>query len=398
MQPMDAGVGWNDPSAIPPNSAYMRQAAGVVVNERTALQLSAVWACVRLLSQTLSCLPLHSYRRIDGVRVEVPNPPSLVADPFPGLEIHEGLAQGLVSYLLRGNAYYHVLDRDRVLGTPTSLDPIHPDNVKIDMRAGRISYEINRRPVPTADVLHIRGMTLPGAAVGLSPVQYEAITIGIGLAADEYGSRFFSQGAHPDAVLQTDQTLSRDAAKTLAQDIQTAHGGLSQSHLPLVLEGGLKWQPISIPPEEAQFLATKGYQKSDIAMIYGVPPHLIGDTDKSTSWGRGIEEQTLGFLNFTLRPLMVAWEASWSRQLPRGQFARFNAKELLRTNVLARYQSYILARTGGWLNNDEIRADEDEEPIPDGSGQDYAAPLNSNVSVANESMRPGMGSQDDIAT
>lgn len=382
-QPLDAGVGWSDPSAIPPNSAYSRQLAGVVVNDTTALQIMSVMACLRLISNTVSQLPLDSFVRKNGMRIPVDPSPQIVAEPFVDVTREEGFQMGILSLMLRGNAYYHVLARDR-MGWPILLDPLPPHLVLVRRVGGQVVYKVNHVEVPAEDIIHLRWMTLPGGIVGLSPVEYAAQGMGIALASEAYGSRFFAQGATLSGVLQTDQTLTKESAKRIAEQWRANHAGVSQSHMPLITDGGVKWSPIQVPPDQAQFLATRQFQRGEIAMLYGVPPHLIGDVDRTTSWGSGIQDQKIDFITFTLAQYTSRFEAAWNAMTPNGIFHKFNYDALLRTNTLARYQAYSVARTMGFMSTNEIRALEDMSPIDDPIADTFTQPLNSaqNGSVA----------------
>jgi HK97 family phage portal protein len=210
--------------------------------------------------------------------------------------------------------------------------------------------------------------------MGLSPIEQARQGIGLSLAAERYGARFFGDSANPSAVLETDANLTDDAARRTVESWVSSHGG--RRH-PALMSGGLKYRPISITPEESQFLETRGYQRGEIAMLYGIPPHMIGDTEKSTSWGSGIEQQSIGFVQFTLLAWLRPIEAAYSKYLlPRGQSMRFNVSGLLRGDTAQRYTAYTQARNAGWLNVDEIRALEDLEPVPNGAGASYIQPLN----------------------
>lgn len=374
--PNIGGVGWADPSAIPPNSSFSRELAGVVVNDLTAMQITSVMACIRLISGIIGGLPIKTYRQQALGKLKRIENPTLVTNPFDEVDVGEGIEGGIVSLMTRGNAYYQVLHRDN-RGTPDLLLPLSPHTVEVRRKNGQRVYKVNHQPVPTSDMLHLRWLTLPGACVGLAPIEYAAMTMGISLAAEEYGARFFAQGASLSGILTTDGTLTKEQARRMAKDFLTHHGGLGQSHLPLVLEGGLKFQPVSVPPEQAQFLATRQYQRGEIAMLYGVPPHLLGDTDRSTSWGKGIQDQKMDFVTFTLARYSRRFEAAWSQVLPRNQVIRFDYDGLLRANMVDRFNAYIVARTAGFLNAEEIREMEYLEPSGDPDLSNFTLPLNS---------------------
>jgi HK97 family phage portal protein len=221
------------------------------------------------------------------------------------------------------------------------------------------------------------GMSLPEAPTGLSVISYARQAIGLGLAAEEFGARFFGEGAHMTGVVEIEADLDVARARQIKENFTASHSGLKNSHTVGVLSGGAKWKPISVSPEDAQFLGTRAAQNLDIAMLFGVPPHMLGQVDKTTSWGTGIEQMGLGFLAYSLSAWLGRFEDAWSAMLSRPQTARFNADALLRTDTAGRYAVYSAARSAGILTTNEIRALENYGPI-DG-GDDIAAPLNSSA-------------------
>lgn len=359
-------------TVIPSNADGFGSDSGEFVSDSTALQLIAVQACVRLLADSIAGLPIDAYRKSGKLRVEIDPAPSLVRAPFDGLSTFEGMFQTVTSLAMRGESLSVVMTRDS-LEYPTSLLPIHPDNwsVQRDRTSGAPVYLIAGERVPTADLVHLKRFSLPQELHGLSPISAARLGIGIGLAAERYGARWFGQSANPSSVLETDLNPGQDAIKNLQTQWVESHGG---KRLPAVLTSGFKWRPISITPEESQFLQTRQFQVSQIAMLFGVPPHMIGDTQRSTSWGTGIEQQSIGFVTYTLRPWLSCIEQAWSSLLPRGQYVRFNVDGLLRGDVKARHESYTQARNAGWLSVNEIRELEDRAPVE--GGDDYLQPLN----------------------
>jgi HK97 family phage portal protein len=379
-----------DPWAIPSNGSLAAYtASGVPVTEDTAMSLLAVAACVRIISTAVGGLPLDAVRMMDTVggmkvRKTIEPAPSICADPFGGANNlayptrRVGIVQMMISLLLRGNAYALVTGRD-YLGRPTRLMVLHPDRVKVgqDEQDGARTYEINRKPVSAFDMVHLMGLSMPGAPIGMSIVSYARQSIGLGLAAEEFGARFFGSGAHLSGVIEVPGDLDNIRARQLKENFESKHAGLRNAHAVGVLTGGAKWAPISISPEDAQFLGTRAAQNLDIAMLFGIPPHMLGQVDRTTSWGTGIEQQSLGFLKYTLSHWVGTFEETWSAMLPRPQVAKFNVDALLRTDTAGRYAVYTQARNIGAMTIDEIRAREDEPPLPDGAGSDPFAPLNS---------------------
>lgn len=361
-------------NAIPLNSDGYVVDAGVPVTERTALQSIAVNACVRLLADSVAGLPMEAYREQNGLCVSLDPQPSLVRKPWSRLTTFEWLYQTVSSLALRGNSYHLVVGRDS-LEYPTDLEPIHPDLVQIEWNATDLSerwvYRINGQRVPNEDIVHIRRFALASHPYGLSPIEEARQGIGMALAAERFGARYFGQAAQPSAVLETDKDLTREQSRELLEGWKASHGG---KRFPAVLAGGLNYRTISLTPEESQFLQTRQFQTSEIAMLFGVPPHMIGQTDKSTSWGTGIEQQSIGFVRYTLRPWLTCIEQALSDLLPRGQKVRFNADALLRGDLKSQSESWLTARNGGWLNVNEIRAYLDLPPVE--GGDSYIQPLN----------------------
>lgn len=250
--------------------------------------------------------------------------------------------------------------------------------VRRNPKTGLVEYKIafEKDVLSSEDVFHVKGMTRPGMweVTGLSPIQYARQGIGLALAAEEYGARYFSESATPPAVLETEQNLEQEEVDELLARWEKAHA--EKSRRPAVTTGGLKFRTITISPEESQFLETRRTSRSELAGFFRCPPHKVMDVERSTSWGSGIEEQNLMFSQDTLGIWIVRWEWALSALLPPPQRVKFNLGALLRARLLDRYQAYRIAREIGKNNADELRSLEDESPIPDGKGQDYLQPLN----------------------
>lgn len=362
------------PWGIPKNSERFHSDAGESVSDRTALQLIAVNACVGLLADSVASLPIDAYQKSGKVRKEVSPTPALVDSPFYNMDTFDGLFQTVQSLALRGETLAYKMEYDK-REYPYSLLPIHPDlwAVRRDYDTGLGIYSINGMDVPTSEVMHIRRYSMAGCLNGISPIEQARQGIGLGLAAERYGARYFGDSANPSSVLESEDNLDDEAALANQKRWIASHGG---RRYPAMLTGGLKWRPISITPNESQFLETRKFQRGEIASLFRVPPHMIGDTEKSTSWGTGIEQQSIGFVTYTLGPWLRCIEGAFTNLLPKGQFFRFNVDALLRGDSKARAEYYTQARNGGWMNVDEIRELEDREPVPGGAGQDFLQPLN----------------------
>ncbi len=383
-----------NPYSIPSNgdlAAY--SSAGIAVNADTAMNLSVVYACVRIIANAVAGLPFDSVRMKGTFREQLDPAPPIVADPFGGMNRlsgvtrRDGMARIVVSLLLRGNAYCLVTVRDG-RGMPTRLQILDPDTVQVKVGDdGLRHYRINNNDVPDNDILHIVGLSNPGSPTGLSIVDNLRTAVALGMAAEDYGARFFGNGAHLSGVVEIEGDLDKERARQLKENFEASHSGLRNAHMVGVLTGGAQFKPISVTPENAQFLGTRAAQNIDIAMAFGVPPHMLGQVDRTTSWGKGIEEQKLGFLNFTLSDWTGRIEDAWSAMLPRPQVSRFNLDAFLRADTTTRYTSYAAARTVSLMTINEIRALENLPPVP--GGDDIMAPLNSAHTLAT------MTTQDD---
>lgn len=384
-------------SSIPTNGSLMGHTpAGVPVNDQTAMQLVAVYACVRIIAGTLAGLPLNAMVSKGSITVPTPQMPTIVQDPFGGNSStawptrRAGMKQLAVSLLLRGNGYGMVTARDYLM-RPSRITVLHPDIVKVKLDdSGARTYKVNRETVSTVDMLHLTGMCMPGAATGMSPIGYARNSIGLGLAAEKFGSELFGKGAHMTGIVTVPQDLDRTRARQMKEAFEASHSGLHNAHSVGILSGGAAWQSISISPEDAQFLGTRAAQNLDVAMLYGIPPHMLSQVDKTTSWGSGIEQQSLGFLMYTLDDWLGVFEDAWTAMLPRGQSACFDTTKLQRTDTAARLAGYVQARVAGVWTQNEIRGKENQEPVQ--GGDDINAPLNS--AHANDAGAPSGAPQE----
>jgi HK97 family phage portal protein len=350
---------------------YSNTPANVTVTEQVALQQVAVYACVSLLTDALSTLPLDAYRKDGDSAKKVTPVPGLLRSPLEGMSLVDWLTRVYSSLIIRGNSYCLVVARDMNF-RPTQLLPIHPDDVGARMSPeGRIIYNIAGHEYDQRDVIHTRGLTVPGSIVGLSPINYARNAIGLAATAETFGSQFFGQGATPSSTLETEQSLTDDQAQGLRDAWDNSHQGRRGT---AVLTHGLKWKPISITPEESQFLETRQYQTNEIARLFRIPPHMIGEVDKTTSWGTGIAQQSAGFVRYTLTPWAIRLESSLSALLPQPQYVKANFEGLLRGTTLERYQGYAIAINNRFMAPNEVRAYEDMAPYE--GGDEYLSPLN----------------------
>lgn len=350
--------------------------AGKTVDADQATRLTAVYSSVALISDAWSQLPIHNFKDAgDGGRQKLSDPAFLNNDLTDNtqFELAEGIAWSL---LLHGNYYAEVLvDR---LGGVRSLSVLNPERVTPRRQAGGIVFDVvldsgetvvanrYRRGEGRGGVLHIPGYRMPGALEGLSPIDRGREAIGLGLVAEEYGGRFFGNGAHAGGVIEVGGPLDKPAVDRLKDGWEEHHVGSSNFHRPGVLTDGARWVSQTVPNDAAQFLETRRFQVSEIARLFRVPPHLISDIEKSTSWGTGVEEQGIGFVTFAITPFLRRAELRLSRLVPRGQYLKWSVNGLLRGRTNDRYSAYQIGRQNGWLSANEIRALEDMNPIAGG--------------------------------
>lgn len=376
--------------------------SGVMVSPDTALRLSTVFACVRLLSETIASLPLAVYQKAsDGSRQEAPNHPlyDLLHDQPNPRQTSVEFRQMMMSHLLlRGNAYGQIKAGAR--GPVDQLEPLYPDIVLPELLPdGSLRYRVNGAATLNDDqMLHLKGMSFDGR-VGVSPITYMRETIGLGLAAERYASRFFGNGAVTQGLLKRPadkKALSDVAFKRLQDQFDAAHTGPNQ-HKTVILEEGTEYQAISLTNEQSQFIESREFSAEDIAgRWFGVPPHMVGLTSKATSWGTGIEQMGIGFVVYTLLPWLTRWEQAITRDLilnPRQYFVAHDVSGLLRGDIAARGAWYQIGRNIGVLSANDIRRQENLNPRPDPDGDAYWQPLNMESVGAPGQTRPSVPPQ-----
>jgi HK97 family phage portal protein len=357
--------------------------SGAVVDEKTALYNTAVMACVRVLAETIATLPLHIYRQ-DGQNKEVDrtHPVALLlGQPNPEMDAVQFRETMMGHVLSWGNAYAEI-ERDGA-GRPVRLWILPPDRVTPQRRSdGSLFYIASfggRSFVLEQDqMFHLVGLGWDGV-LGYSPIRMHREAIGLSQATESFGSSWFGNGSRPSGVLTHPGALSQAAKENLKRSWDTAHSGLSNSQRVAVLEEGIKWEAIGIPPEDAQFLETRKFQVEEIARIYRVPLHLIQHMEKSTSWGTGIEELGQGFITYSLSPWLVRWEQRIGSRLiserERGSvYAKHSLEGLLRGDSAKRAEFYSRMMGIGALSVNDVLELEDRNPIPDGDAR--FVPLN----------------------
>lgn len=359
--------------------------SGKRVNERSAMQMTAVYSCVRILSEAVASLPLNVYRYNDsGGKERASDHPLyhlLHDEPNPEMSSFIFRETLMTHLLLWGNAYAQIVRNGK--GEVIALYPLMPDRMQVNRdEKGRLYYEYtvaddDAHTMPSgsvmlspADVLHVPGLGFDGL-VGYSPIAMAKNAIGLAIAAEEYGSKFYANGAAPSGVLEHPGTI-KDPSRVRESWTQT-FGGSANSNKVAVLEEGMKYTPISINPNEAQFLETRKFQINEIARIFRVPPHMVGDLEKSSF--SNIEQQSLEFVKYTLDPWVIRWEQALYRVLlteeeKKNYFFKFNLEGLLRGDYESRMNGYATARQNGWMSTNDIRELEDLDRIPAELGGD----------------------------
>jgi HK97 family phage portal protein len=367
-------------SAILEAIGIQPNATGVSVTEKSALRFGAVWRAVNLISALGGALPLHTYQSGTFERRTV----QILDNPHPDLTDFEFWRLSYVHRCLWGNSY--ALKLRAGSGMIRELHPIEPSRVKVsnlgssDANPSGKVFVLDSNlddPLTSRDILHIPGLGYDGIT-GVSPVRLAATTIGLGLAAEEYGARLWSSGSMLGGVLQTEQRLDQVVADRLKASWKAKVAGLSKAHEVAILDAGAKFQPITMHNNDAQFLESRDFQVSEVSRWFGVPPFLLNQTEKSTSWGTGLEQQATGFVKFDLHPVWLKpTEARLTRELcGQGVYAKYKIEGLLRGDSQARAEFYNVMRNVGAMNADDIRELEDLPPIPGGAGQSFLQPLN----------------------
>jgi len=350
--------------------------AGPFVDEKKAITIAAVWRAVNTIAGTIAALPLHAYKSDGDARVRMTGgrAAGLLAKPHPDMTRFEWVEILLGHVLLWGNAYALLVYDGR--GFPFLL-PLHPSTVRPGRENGVKYYEVEtipgrlydadlRKSNERARILHIPGFGFDGMQ-GISVVRAARQGLGLALAAEEFGARLFANGALSTGILSTDKNLSDDQRKALSADWKQKRTGLEKAFETIMLDGGLKYQQLTIPPEDAQFLQSRSFQVSEIARWFGIPPHMLMDTDKSTSWGSGIEQQQIGFVTITLRSWLERFEQRLTQILPpEPAYAHFSIEGLLRGDSAARATFYKAMWEIGVFSTNDILALEERPPVEGG--------------------------------
>lgn len=364
-----------DSVSAAPTFYYGMSNAGKVVTPTSAIQVSAVYACVRVIAETIASLPFHVYEATEnGSRKATEHPLYHILHDEPNKEMTSFIMREtmLSHLLLYGNSYSQIIRNGR--GNVVGLYPLLPDHMDVDRDGdGHLTYTYTTSygricRLDPRDVLHIPGLGFDGI-MGYSPIALEKSSIGLGIAAEEYGSKFFSNGARPSGILTHPNTVKDPAA--LRASWNAAYGSSSNASRVAILEEGMTFTPMSLPNNEAQFLETRKFQVTEICRIFRVPPHMIGDLERATF--SNIESQNISFAVHTIRPWLVRIEQAIDRALlpenEKGKFyVQFNLDGLMRGDYKSRMEGYAIARQNGWMSANDIRELENLNPLTDEEG------------------------------
>ena len=356
--------------------------SGTYVTQDDSLKIGTVYACVRLIADTISTLPVDSYIRQEGTRIQYRPRPAWLDAPDIGVTKEDHFQQVMVSLLLNGNSFTRIIrDED---GEVLALSVLNPQFTEVRRdNYGRLFYVYEARDrIEDVDMIHIRDLTLPGELRGKSRIDLVKENLGLARALEEFAARFFGQGSTTTGIIQFPGNLSREQAKNLVDAFEDGHKGLRRSHRPGILFGGATFEKTGVNPNESQFIESRQFAVEEIARIFRVPPSMIGVTTPGAMSYASVEANQLHFLQHSLAPYLAKVESEYSVLLAGRAFIRFNTSGLLRGDIAARNASYQQGLSNGYLSVNDVRRFEDMSPIQ--GGDVYRVPLtNIDINAAN---------------
>jgi HK97 family phage portal protein len=365
--------------------SYCAAPGAIPVNGDNALTVTAIYACVRILAESVASLPLKLYRKQGDSRTEATDSPlhSLLKDEPNEYQTSFEFREMMQGHLgVRGNAYARITKNPQ--GVPIRLQPIHPADVEVRVsETGRVLYRVRGESswLDSFNVLHLKGMSSDGVR-GLSPISLLSDTVGLALSAQRHGLKQYENGSKPGGVIQVPGNIDPAQIDKLRTEWDKAHKGVNNSGRPAILYGGMQWTSVGFSNEDAQFIESRKFDVEEIARAFRVPLHLLQSTEKSTSWGSGIEQQNIGFIEYTLRPWLVRWEQAMNRVLlteqmkAEGYYFRFNLDALLRGDFKTRMEGYRTGIESGIYSINEVRRMEEMNPIEGDAGDTHYRPMN----------------------
>ena len=357
--------------------------SGTVITQDTSLKIGAVYACVRLLADTISTLPADTYYRDGGERLPYRPKPLWLENPDLGTSREDHLQQAMVSLLLDGNVFIRIFRNNS--GEVIALTVLDPTRVEVrrNYTTREVEYVIINVGVLTMDeVLHITELRRPGALRGVSRIEEVKQGLGLAAALEEFSARFFGQGSTTSGIIEWPGSLTQEQAKDLADGYEQGHKGLRRSHRPGVLYGGAKFVKTGVDPNEAQMLESRQFAVEEIARIFRVPLHLLQVATPGAMSYASVEQNAIQFAQYTLRPIITKLETAYSSLLPGPVFVKFNLDAILRGDIQTRFAAYSTGQQAGFLSVNDIHRLEDMPPAE--GGDEYRVPLaNVNLSAAN---------------
>lgn len=361
--------------------------AGVLINEESSLKIGPVYAAIRLISDSISTLPVDTFYRQDGERLPFRPKPVWVDRPEPDMsqQRSDHYQALLVSLLIDGNSFTRIIRNDT--GDIVALSVMDPRRVRVvrNSETGRVEFVIDdgRRRLSEDDVVHITELRQPGQLRGTSRIKELRETLGLTKALEEFAAAFFGSGSTTSGVIEVPQELTAEQAKNLQDAWEQGHKGFRRAHRPGILSSGAKFQQTSVDPSDAQALESREFAVEEVARIFRIPVHMLQSTRAGAMSYASVEESSRQFVTYTLLPYISKLEGAYSRLLPGEAFIRFNVDGLLRASLQDRYSAYSVGMQAGFLSINDIHRLEDLRPVQNG-GDEYRVPLaNVNLGAAN---------------
>ncbi len=347
--------------------------AGTVVTQEDSLKIGTVYACVRLIADSISTLPVDTYIRVDGDRRPFRPRPDWLDMPEVGVSRTDHFQQVLVSMLLNGNSFTRILRDNQGVAGLTVLNPLKVE-VKRDESRRLIYVFDNRDVIEHEDMIHLSELRLPGDLRGRSRIELVKENLGLSKALEEFAARFFGQGSHTSGIIEFPGNLTREQAKSLVDGFEEGHKGLRRAHRPGILFGGAKYTTTSVAPDDSQFLQSRQFAVEEILRAFRVPPSMAGVIQSGAQAYASVEMNGIHFVMHTLRPYVTKIEDGYSRILDgRGAFLKFNLDGLMRGDFGSRVAGYSSGLQAGWLSINDVRRFEDLRPAE--GGDTYRVPL-----------------------
>jgi HK97 family phage portal protein len=382
VEPRPTLNGAPEATAPPPPGSVGGSVGGLSVTTESASQIAAVYGCCALLADSVASLPLRTLDKpANQVTAKETDTPPLLGRPYEPISLTDWLVMFIWSLALRGNFFGQIIERDR-MGYPLQIMPVSPDVVRPEAKLnGKVKWFFAGKEVPTEDVFHVRYQTMPGHLLGLNPIQVMRYSFGVAHVMDVFAANVYANGADPRGVIEVNGSLSEPATKQMAASWNSAHQGPSKSSLPAVLTEGAKFNPIQISPADQQLLEARKYSAEEISgIVFRIPPHMVGLNERSTSFGRGIEQQERGFVANCLSGYTCRAERALTECLPPKKFASFDISQRIRGSELERAQTVSLLALAGQICADEGRGRWfDMPPLPNGEGKKLFTPINTEL-------------------